>query len=295
MSYRGIYNVSFDSKGRFHWPPGLHSDPLDRFVATADIHARSILIYSRNEWKHVESQLRNLPDVNKNVRRIKLLMLGYAVECETDKSGRFLIPPTLRDYMRLSDECVMIGQGNKLSLWNPSEFRSYLSSSDESVRNAVEIIKKHSSKLSEDISSDIKNDELPYHVFISYSSIDKVFASKLASDLQSQKLNVWIDSMELLPGDSLFKKIQFGIDQSYYFIVILSPDSVSSKWCKKELNQAFSVEMDRDSVFIIPLLYRSCDIPGFLREKLYVDFESGSYQEGIDKILSRLKPNKRVN
>lgn len=295
MSYRGICNISFDSKGVFDWPRGLYFDPLDEFIATADIYARSILIYSYKEWERVESQLQKLPNSDGDVMRLQRMMLGYAAACETDKSGRFLIPPMLREYMSLSDECLLIGQGNKLSLWNPNEFRSYVSSAEESVRNAVKIIKSHSPGLVEDISSDIKNDELPYHVFISYSSKDKIFASRLAADLQSQKLNVWIDSMELLPGDSLFKKVQFGIDQSYYFIVVLSPDSVSSNWCKKELNQAFSIEMDRDSVFVIPLLYRSCDIPGFLREKLYVNFVSGSYEEGINKILNRLKLNNRVN
>jgi len=43
-------------------------------------------------------------------------------------------------------------------------------------------------------------------IFISYSSQDKKFVSKLANDLLGHKIQVWWDSWEMKVGDSIGKK-----------------------------------------------------------------------------------------
>jgi hypothetical protein len=43
--------------------------------------------------------------------------------------------------------------------------------------------------------------------FISYSSLDRPIAAKLEKKLTERGLNVWIDNLQILPGDSLIQKI----------------------------------------------------------------------------------------
>jgi len=51
-------------------------------------------------------------------------------------------------------------------------------------------------------------------------------------------IGVWYDKWEIKVGDSLIEKIQEGLDIHDYLAIILSPESVSSEWVKRELNSA---------------------------------------------------------
>ena len=126
-------------------------------------------------------------------------------------------------------------------------------------------------------------------LFVSYSSKDKKFAKKLAEDLTSFGVKVWIDFWEMKVGDSLNKKIQVGISASSWLGIILTPNSVNSSWVEKELNAALIRELEKKDVFILPLLYIDCEIPLFLKDKIYADFRL-SYEQGLEALLERIKP-----
>jgi predicted nucleotide-binding protein len=72
-------------------------------------------------------------------------------------------------------------------------------------------------------------------VFISYSSKDRDFAERLATDLRASGAGVWFDQWEIKVGDSITQKINDGIHDNDYLAVVLSPDSVASHWVRKEL------------------------------------------------------------
>ena len=127
-----------------------------------------------------------------------------------------------------------------------------------------------------------------HDVFICHSSVDKRFARRLANDLIENHFKVWFDEFEMLPGDSLYDKIQSAIKNSAWFIIVLSADSVESKWCKRELHNALEQEFDRKRVYVVPVLHRQCEIPGFLQEKIWADCSSGRYRKGLLQVLRRL-------
>ena|SRR5215208_4944077 len=108
------------------------------------------------------------------------------------------------------------------------------------------------------------------NVFISYSSKDRTFVQQLANDLVCSGLTVWWDKGEMKVGDSLHKKIQQGITKSAWLAVVLSPDSVTSPWVEKELNAGHVREFEKRDVFILPILYKDCEIPLFVRDKVAV-------------------------
>src|SRR5712691_1039626 len=74
-----------------------------------------------------------------------------------------------------------------------------------------------------------------------------------------------------------------------YLGVVLSPRSVASPWVQREVRAALTEEIQNECVKVLPLLIENCEIPGFLRDKLYADFR-GNYQRGLSELLHRLKP-----
>jgi len=124
-------------------------------------------------------------------------------------------------------------------------------------------------------------------IFISYSHQDEDFANKLAAHLVKHRARVWVDRWELSVGDSIVERVQSAIQEASALIVVLSKASVQSQWCKKELSAGLVRELEEKRVVVLPVLTEDCDIPMFLRDKLYADFRT-SFDEGLKVTLEAL-------
>ncbi|UCH94506.1 MAG: toll/interleukin-1 receptor domain-containing protein [Candidatus Aminicenantes bacterium] len=120
-------------------------------------------------------------------------------------------------------------------------------------------------------------------VFLCYSHKDEILHSeRLAKDLKKYGIKVWYAAWSALPGASLLQKISKGIQESDYFIVLLTPNSIDSRWVNFELGLAFN-RYNKEDARIIPVIFGDCEIPNFLKSFIYVDFKS--YASGLKKLL----------
>ena len=127
------------------------------------------------------------------------------------------------------------------------------------------------------------------HVFLSHNHGDKEFVRRLAGDLRGRKVTVWLDEWELRVGDSIVERVQAGILEAGYLAVVLSPRSIQSVWVARELNAAFTEETRRRGIFILPVLLEDCDLPLFVRDKMYADFR-GRYADGLQTMIRTIVP-----
>jgi len=121
-------------------------------------------------------------------------------------------------------------------------------------------------------------------IFISYSHSDAAFVNVLAANLVKRNTHVWVDTWELNVGDSILGKVQQAIQESSALLVVLSKSSVASEWCKKELSAGLMRELDEKRVVVLPVLLEDCEIPIFLREKMYADFRK-SFDFGLKALV----------
>lgn len=128
-------------------------------------------------------------------------------------------------------------------------------------------------------------------IFLSHSHYDKDFALKLHVKLIHNGIKNWFDEAEIGPGVSLIDKVEQGIDEMDYLGVILSHNSVVSEWVKREVRMALNGEIANRSVKVIPILIEKCTIPGFLRDKKYVNFVD-SFETGFDELIGFLSPDR---
>ena len=76
-----------------------------------------------------------------------------------------------------------------------------------------------------------------YDVFISHASEDKdEVARPLAEALRNNGLSVWYDEFELRIGDSLRRKIDKGIANSNFGVIVISRDFIGKGWTNYELD-----------------------------------------------------------
>jgi TIR domain len=121
-------------------------------------------------------------------------------------------------------------------------------------------------------------------IFISYSHADKDFVGKLAASLIRHDAHVWVDTWELNVGDSILNRVQEAIQVSSALLIVLSKASVASEWCRKELNAGLMRELAERKVIVLPVLVEDCEVPVFLREKVYADFRE-DFKSGLKALV----------
>ncbi|HAU93469.1 MAG: division/cell wall cluster transcriptional repressor MraZ [Pseudomonadota bacterium] len=120
--FRGANAINLDSKGRLAIPT-KHRQPLlddcaGQLICTIDTQQSCLLLYPLPEWEEIELKLSKFSSNIEQERRKIRLLLGYAIDCEMDKSGRVLIPVPLRNHAKLDKEILLVGQLNKFEIWN---------------------------------------------------------------------------------------------------------------------------------------------------------------------------------
>jgi MraZ protein len=126
----GEYEHSLDSKGRMILPAKIREDLGEKFIITKGLDG-CLFGFSETEWNNFEEKLKQLPLTNKNARDFVRFFLSGAVEAETDKQGRFLIPANLREYADLDKEAVVTGVGTRIEIWERDKWKKY--NSDENI------------------------------------------------------------------------------------------------------------------------------------------------------------------
>lgn len=128
-----------------------------------------------------------------------------------------------------------------------------------------------------------------YDVFLSHSAKDREFVTRLATDLKRAGLNVWLDQWNIRPGDSFAQAINGALQATRFLLVVMSPDYFESTWASQEWKFALAKEIEEREIRVIPLLFRDCDVPMPLKDKLWVDFRDPSfYDEALNRLVRDL-------
>lgn len=71
----------------------------------------------------------------------------------------------------------------------------------------------------------------PSTAFFSYSREDMEFAVRLAKDLKAKGAKVWMDKIDIRPGQRWEAEIETAVDSCSRMLVVLSPAAITSLKC----------------------------------------------------------------
>src|SRR4051794_1456451 len=108
--------------------------------------------------------------------------------------------------------------------------------------------------------------------FLSHSSPDKPFVQKLANDLSDYGHSCWLDEWEIKVGDSITQKIEQGLGEADYVVLVLSKRSVASKWVEREWRAKYWEQVNSGTKQVLPCLLEHCDVPILLKDLKYANF-----------------------
>lgn len=137
----GEYRYSLDEKGRLMIPSRVRSEITGNLLVLTRGVDRCLWMFTHEEWKKVvENLLGSTSMFQEKARLIQRRIIAPAQEVEIDRSGRIIIPPTLREYAGLTKECIILGIQNYLELWDDATYLRYLEENEAQFKEAAEAI-----------------------------------------------------------------------------------------------------------------------------------------------------------
>src|ERR1017187_4595582 len=128
----------------------------------------------------------------------------------------------------------------------------------------------------------------PHHpkAFVSHSTQDRSFVESFAADLRQHGVDAWYSGWEIKPGDSIRAKIEEGLEDCEYFIIVLSKSSIHRPWVQAELDAATIRKLNGKVRKIIPVKIEDCgDLPPTLGSLCWEDFSNQPYDLALNRIL----------
>lgn len=125
----------------------------------------------------------------------------------------------------------------------------------------------------------------PQEAFLSHSSQDHEFATRLADELGRHGVPVWYSRTNLLGAEQWHDEIGLALNRCDWFLIVLSPHSVDSMWVKREL--VFALQQERFVYRIVPVLLQPCGVERLswtLSALQFVDFQQ-SFDDGCRALL----------
>ena len=146
--------------------------------------------------------------------------------------------------------------------------------------------------------------------FISYSTKDEEFAQRLHVRMRQAGLRVWFAPEDMKGGDYFFEQIERAIQLHDRLLLVLSEDSIQSKWVEREIRKARKVERaeKRRKLFPIRLVDMKTlrewecldsdtgeDLAEEVRKYHIPDFSNWKNHDAFERAFARLEKDLRTS
>lgn len=118
-------------------------------------------------------------------------------------------------------------------------------------------------------------------LFVSYARVDQRFCTQIVETLNAHE--VWYDQ-RLYGGDNWWDKIVSKINWAEGFVYLLSPESVKSPYCQREMN----IAIEAGKVMLPILIQPRTEIPKRIQHIQYIDMSRGLVVETVKNLLDTL-------
>lgn len=125
----------------------------------------------------------------------------------------------------------------------------------------------------------------PTEVFLSHSSEDRQFATRIGDLLETHGIPYWFSKRDILGAQQWHDEIGKALARCDWFLLVLSPAAVDSKWMKHELLYALQEKPYEDHIAVVdfqPAEYKK--LSWTLRNFQWVDFQK-EFADGCRELL----------
>ena len=124
--FTGQFERTIDAKNRIQLPSQLRSAIVserdgDLIYVTLGEHRGTLSLFTERAFEELAARTETEFKPDEDSLRFELQFYGLTAAVELDKQGRFVLPDRLVKKARLGPDVVLVGQGNRVDVWNPAE------------------------------------------------------------------------------------------------------------------------------------------------------------------------------
>jgi MraZ protein len=135
----GEFRCTLDEKGRLLIPARMRSEIAGAVVVLTRGVERCLWLFPPEEWKTFSENLVGSTSLfQEKARLIQRRMIAPAQDADIDRSGRIVVPPTLREYAGLAKECIVLGLKKYIEVWAEGAWNAYLDENEGRFKEAAE-------------------------------------------------------------------------------------------------------------------------------------------------------------
>lgn len=120
----GEYHYNIDEKGRLFMPSEMRKDLGLTVIVNRGIE-KCLYLYPEAAWDNIAEKLAALSFTKRINREFNRLFLSGAYRREIDSKGRINIDGLLLEYAGMTKECVILGVGERIEIWDKAEWEHY--------------------------------------------------------------------------------------------------------------------------------------------------------------------------
>jgi MraZ protein len=127
-SFLGRYDYQLDPKGRVSLPADFRKEADGSRFVLLQWEATHLTLFPQEVWERVQARIlelrRTRPAMQQRLRRIA----ASAAHAEPDKQGRILVPAALARAAGLEGTVAVVGNADRIEIWNPTTFDAVVGS-----------------------------------------------------------------------------------------------------------------------------------------------------------------------
>lgn len=127
--FLGTHHPKLDDKGRLFLPAKFRELLQGGLVMTKG-QEHCLYVFPKDEFVAYATKLQSAPLSSKNARDYTRMLLSGASDEIPDRQGRVTVPASLRSYAGLTKECVVIGSGSRVEIWDSQRWDDYLGANE---------------------------------------------------------------------------------------------------------------------------------------------------------------------
>ncbi|HSY73829.1 MAG TPA: toll/interleukin-1 receptor domain-containing protein, partial [Dongiaceae bacterium] len=146
--------------------------------------------------------------------------------------------------------------------------------------------------------------------FISYSTKNQKFAERLHARMRQARLRVWFAPEDMKGGDYFFEQIERAIQLHDRLLLVLSEDSIQSKWVEREIRKTRKIERAEKRRKLFPITLTDyatlkkweCldsdtgeDLAEEVRKYHIPDFSNWKNHDAFERAFARLEKDLRTS
>jgi MraZ protein len=134
--FLGDYQHTLDAKGRISLPAKFRNQLAGSLVVSKGLE-KCLYVYPAAGWREFEATLLSGNDFDGDHRGVRRFFMAGSTETELDSAGRVTLPPGLRAYAGLDKDVSVIGNGDRIELWDTERWAAYSGAIGEGIEDAA--------------------------------------------------------------------------------------------------------------------------------------------------------------